>query len=72
MGLLRFDSPLMRFLAKVADLMIVNLLVLICSLPIFTIGASLTAMQNIFYRILHNEDVYVFREYFASFKRNFN
>lgn len=71
MGLLRFDSPLMRLLAKVADLMIVNLLVLICSLPIFTIGACLTAMQNIFYRILHNEDVYVFREFFASFKRNF-
>ena len=71
MGLLRFDSPLMRLLSKVADLLVVNLLVLICSLPIFTIGASLTAMQNILYRILHNEDVYVIREFFGSFKRNF-
>ena len=71
MGLLRFDSPLMRLLSKVADLLVVNLLVLICSLPIFTIGASFTAMQNILYRILHNEDVYVIREFFGSFKRNF-
>ena len=71
MGLFKFDSPLMRLLSKVADLVIVNFLVLICSLPIFTVGASLTAMQSIFYRLLHNEDVYVFREFFASFRKNF-
>ncbi len=71
MGFLRFDSPLMRFLAKVADLLWVNILCLLCSLPVFTIGASLAAMQTIFYRLLHNEDVYVTREFFASFARSF-
>ena len=71
MGFLRFDSPLMRFLAKVADLLWVNILCLLCSLPIFTIGASLAAMQTIFYRLLHNEDVYVTREFFASCARSF-
>lgn len=71
MGFLRYDSPLMRLLGKAADLMWLNILCLLCSLPVFTIGASFTAMQTIFYRLLHNEDVYVTREFFASFKRNF-
>ena len=71
MGFLRYDSPLMRLLGKAADLMWLNILCLLCSLPVFTIGASLTAMQTIFYRLLHNEDVYVTREFFGSFKRNF-
>ena len=71
MGFLRYDSPLMRLLGKAADLMWLNILCLLCSLPVFTIGASFTAMQTIFYRLLHNEDVYVTREFFSSFKRNF-
>lgn len=71
MGFLRYDSPLMRLLSKAADLIWLNILCLLCSLPVFTIGASFTAMQTIFYRLLHNEDVYVTREYFASFARNF-
>ncbi len=71
MGFLRYDSPLMRLLGKAADLMWLNILCLLCSLPVFTIGASFTAMQTIFYRLLHNEDVYVTREFFGSFARNF-
>lgn len=71
MGFLRYDSPLMRLLSKAADLIWLNILCLLCSLPVFTIGASFTAMQTIFYRLLHNEDVYVTREYFASFARSF-
>lgn len=71
MGFLRYDSPLMRLLGKAADLMWLNILCLLCSLPVFTIGATFTAMQTIFYRLLHNEDIYVTREFFASFKRNF-
>ena len=66
MGFLRYDSPLMRLLGKAADLMWLNILCLLCSLPVFTIGASFTAMQTIFYRLLHNEDVYVTREFFGS------
>lgn len=71
MGFLRYDSPIMRLLSKMADILWVNILVLLCSLPIFTIGASLTAMQSIFYRLLHNEDSYVTKEFFHSFKINF-
>ncbi len=61
----------MQFLSRAADLIWVNLLVLICSLPVFTIGASLSAMENIIYKILHNEDVSVTKEFFQAFGKNF-
>ena len=38
MKLFNLDSPVMVFLTKVANLMILNLLTLICSIPIITIG----------------------------------
>ena len=38
------DTPAAVFLRLLADLMIVNLLSLLCSLGVVTIGASLTAM----------------------------
>lgn len=71
MNLFRYDSPLMQFLSRAADLIWVNLLVLVCSIPVFTIGASLSAMENIIYKILHNEDVAVTREFFQAFAKNF-
>ena len=71
MNIFRYDSPLMQFLSRAADLIWVNLLVLVCSIPVFTIGASLSAMENIIYKILHNEDVAVTREFFQAFAKNF-
>lgn len=71
MNIFRYDSPLMQYLTRAADLIWVNLLVLVCSIPIFTIGASLSAMETIIYKILHNEDIMVTREFFKAFKKNF-
>ena len=34
------DSPFMRVLNRVADLMILNFLMIICCIPIITIGAA--------------------------------
>lgn len=39
------DSPLMRFLSRFADVMVLNVLFVLTSLPIVTIGASLTALN---------------------------
>ena len=71
MRFLDIDSPLMQALSKVADLMILNLLTLVCCLPIFTIGASLTAMNYIALKIVRNEECYIVRGFFKSFKENF-
>ena len=65
------DNPVMIFLGKVADLVILNLLFVFCSAPVITIGASATAMC---YVTLKERDGYegsVMRYFFKSFKENF-
>ena len=71
MKFMSLDGPVMKFLSKVADMMILNLLVLFCSLPIITMGASLTAMHYVALRVVRNEESYITKDFFKSFKMNF-
>lgn len=71
MKFLNLDSPLMQGLGKMADLMWLNILTLLCCLPIVTIGASLTAMNYMALKIVRNEECYITRGFFKSFKENF-
>ena len=65
------DSPIMRFLNLVADLMIMNFVVTLCCLPIITIGASVTAMHYVMLKMVRGEDGYLVKDFFKSFKLNF-
>ncbi len=65
------DSPLISALSKLADLIIINLLFIVCSIPIFTIGASWTAMYYVTVKMAKNEESYVTKDFFKSFKLNF-
>lgn len=64
------ESPLMQVLNKVADLMILNLLTVLCCIPIITTGASLTAMHYVALKMARNEECYIARDFFKSFKLN--
>ena len=39
------DSPVMRFLNRLSDMLILNILMIICCIPVITVGASVTAMH---------------------------
>lgn len=65
------DSPLMRFLTRVADLMILNILMIVCCIPIVTMGAGFTGLHYVLLRIVRNEEGYIARGFFKSFKENF-
>lgn len=65
------DSPMMRFLNRVADIVILNLVALICCIPIVTIGASLTALHYVTLKMARDEEGYIIRSFFKSFKQNF-
>lgn len=65
------DSVLMRGLTRLADVMILNLLFVATSLPLFTLGASLTALNFTAMRIATGECNSVSGDYFRSFRRNF-
>lgn len=71
MKFLELDSPLMQGLNKLGDLLWLNVLTLICCIPIITIGPSLTAMHYIALKIARNEEGYITRDFFKSFKQNF-
>ncbi len=71
MKLFDLESPLMQVLNKVADLMWLNVLTLICCIPIVTIGPSMTAMHYVALKMARNEECYIARDFFKSFKLNF-
>ena len=70
-GIFNYDNPVWRFIGKLGDLMILNILWLICSIPIFTIGASTTAVYYVTIKLARDDDVYTRRNFFKSFKENF-
>ncbi len=53
------------------DILIVSLLWLLTSLPIFTIGASNTALFYVMTKRIQDKEGYIVKEYFNSFKSNF-
>ena len=65
------DSPLMRFLTKIADLMVLNILFCVTSIPLITIGASWTALYSVTLKMVRDEEGSVSRSYFHSFRQNF-
>ena len=71
MKIFDLDSPLMNVLNKMADLMWLNILTLICCIPIITAGAAFTSMHYVALKIVRNEESYITRNFFKSFKTNF-
>ena len=43
-GIFNYDNPVWRFIGKLGDLIILNILWIVCSIPVFTAGASATAV----------------------------
>ena len=64
------DSPFFQKLSLFADLVILNLLTLLCSLPVITAGAASTAL---FYAVtkLRRDEGNIYKAYFRSFRDNF-
>lgn len=71
MGLFDFDSPFMNFLTTAVEYMIVSLLCVLFSLPIFTAGAAITASYYVGMKIIRGEEAGFFKSFIKSFKENF-
>lgn len=70
-GFFNYDNPVWRFIGKLGDLMVLNLLWTICSLPVFTIGASTTALYYVTLKLVRDEGDSTVSSFFRSFKSNF-
>ncbi|WP_137652500.1 YesL family protein [Bifidobacterium moukalabense] len=67
-----FDQNNMFFaiMGVLFDLIVLNVLTLLCCIPIVTAGAAFTAMHSVLWRMVRHEETYVARQFFESFKRN--
>lgn len=65
------DSPFMIFLSNLTDIVILNVLCLVCCIPVITIGPSVTAMHYVTLKMARDEEIYVAKYFFKAFKDNF-
>ncbi|HAF26099.1 MAG TPA: hypothetical protein DCG85_02155 [Lachnospiraceae bacterium] len=71
MKLFAFDSPVMQAISRATDYVLVNLLWVICSLPLFTAGAAMSARYYVGMKLYRGEEPPVFKSFFSSFAKNF-
>ena len=67
----RMEGKFFYILNKIADLLWLNVLTIICCIPIITAGASITAMYSVTLPMVKNEEGYLTRDFFKAFARNF-
>lgn len=65
------DNVIVRALNKICDMVCLNVLWLICCIPVVTIGAATTALYTVMLKMVKNEEGYIFRGFFKAFKSNF-
>lgn len=65
------DSKFMQVLSRVTDLILLNILFLITSLPVFTVGAAASAMYTLCFRMMREEEGGIVKPYFRAFRENF-
>lgn len=66
-----FDGPFFTIMNRAADLIVLNVIYLLCCIPIITIGPATTALFYVTTKMTQGEDAYVVRNFFKSFKQNF-
>ena len=71
MNLLNEDNVVHVFLNKLGDIVIANLLFILCSIPVITIGPSLTALYHCMMRTVKGNNNGTTKTFFRAFKENF-
>ena len=69
-NLFRYDGKFWEILEEVTDIVILNFLFIICSIPIISIGASLSALYTVSLKKVNEEHISVSKEFIKSFKLN--
>lgn len=69
-GLFRIDGKLMRFGTKLGYLLWLQVLTVVCSLPLITAGAAFTAMHKVLLDIYRNTESHITRRFLKTFWEN--
>ena len=65
------DNPMLRFLSRLFDLMVLNVLFLVSCVPVITIGAAVSSAYQVIFRIIEKKDPYIAKSYLKALKENF-
>ena len=65
------DSPIMRFISRFCDIVVLNVVFLLTCIPIFTIGAANTALYDVVFRMDTDRESKLLSAYFRAFAANF-
>lgn len=65
------ENPFWQGLSVIADMMLLNLLTLLCCIPIVTMGAAFTALNDVVIRIVRQEEGSILKGYGKAFRQNF-
>ena len=65
------DSPVLQFITKLVYSVWLNILWFVCCIPVFTIGPSTTALFYSCQKMARDEEGYITRSFFHSFRQNF-
>lgn len=71
MNLLNENNVIHIFLNKLGDIIVANLLFLLCCIPIITIGPALTALYHCMLRTVKGNNNGTTKTFFRAFKENF-
>lgn len=66
-----YDGPFAKAMGRVFDIVVLHFLWLICSLPLFTIGASTAALYTVTLKMVKNEESYIVKSFMKAWKENF-
>lgn len=69
-NLFRLDSKFMQTLSTFGDYVFLNVLFLICSIPIFTMGAARSALYRAMFEMQEGNGA-LYKKFFKAFKENF-
>jgi uncharacterized membrane protein YesL len=70
-GFFSLEGPFYKYGSMLADIMILSLVWLVCSIPLVTIGASTSALFYVTTRRIANREGYILRDFWKGFKTNF-
>lgn len=70
-GFFNPDSKFSVFMSRIFDLMVLNIVFIIMCIPFFTIGANITAVYYVTLKMAKNEESYIWKAYWKSFRENF-
>lgn len=65
------DGKFLNIFNRITDLVVLNLLWILCCLPIFTIGAATSALYQVTLQMAEDRESYIVKSFFHAFRENF-